>query len=233
MIDTRKFLKAFAGPRETFIGVIDRLRYPMYKRYVGPPRLYEALGRYQFDVLIRWGLRPEHSLLDIGCGSLRAGRFFIHYLNRGNYFGIEPNSHLVKEGVTHNIGDDTITQKCPTFRYDGDFNLSGFGREFDFILAHSIFTHAAQHQIEKCFDSARSVMSPSSLFFANYNRGQCDYLGKEWIYPGHVAFTFESISSWAKKSGLACSELDQEHPTVASWIVAYDPSCHPLMTDSR
>jgi D-alanyl-lipoteichoic acid acyltransferase DltB (MBOAT superfamily) len=47
--------------------------------------LWDVMGKLQFDFLKANGLMPEHSFLDIACGSFRAGRFLIDYLECGNY----------------------------------------------------------------------------------------------------------------------------------------------------
>jgi SAM-dependent methyltransferase len=48
-----------------------------------------AIGEMQFAYLRRHGLRPGHTMLEIGCGNLRAGRLFIEYLDEGHYTGVE------------------------------------------------------------------------------------------------------------------------------------------------
>jgi len=58
---------------------------------VGPDADYDLLRALQFRLLCALGLREHHSVLDVGCGSLRAGRLPITYLAPGRYFGIEPN----------------------------------------------------------------------------------------------------------------------------------------------
>jgi hypothetical protein len=47
-----------------------------------------AIGKMQFAYLKRHGLRPGHTMLEIGCGNLRAGRLFIEYLDEGHYTGV-------------------------------------------------------------------------------------------------------------------------------------------------
>src|SRR5690242_11872125 len=67
---------------------------PHYRSFVGPPERYDLLAALQFNLLTSLGLREYHSLLDIGCGSLRAGRLFMTYLLPGNYCGVEPEQWL-------------------------------------------------------------------------------------------------------------------------------------------
>src|ERR1700754_2300552 len=54
-----------------------------------------ALGQMQVDYLERHGLKPEHRMLDIGCGNLRAGRLFIDSLDTGNYYGVDISPDLL------------------------------------------------------------------------------------------------------------------------------------------
>jgi hypothetical protein len=50
---------------------------------------WEAMGDLQLKLLMSNGLLPEHIVLDIGCGCLRAGVKIIPYLEPDHYFGIE------------------------------------------------------------------------------------------------------------------------------------------------
>ena len=68
---------------------------PQYRAYVGPPEDDDLIAAMTFNLLTTLGLRQHHSLLDIVCASLRIGRLLIPYLNRGKYFGVEPNEWLV------------------------------------------------------------------------------------------------------------------------------------------
>ncbi|MEM7167233.1 MAG: hypothetical protein AAF581_17355 [Planctomycetota bacterium] len=64
---------------------------PHYRAYVGAPGQYDFMGATQFRLLCTLGLRGHHRLLDFGCGSLRAGRLLMTYLEEGRYHGVEPN----------------------------------------------------------------------------------------------------------------------------------------------
>jgi SAM-dependent methyltransferase len=227
-----KMLWALSHPRSALANMVSRVRYPAYKYRVGPPEMYEALGLHQFELLRDCGLRPNHSLLDIGCGSLRAGKFFIRYLDKEKYAGIEPDRRILQEGIRYNLDPRTIEEKNPAFSNDDQFRLTVFDRRFDFILAHSILTHAAQHQIEKCFAQAQQIVKATSLFVANYNKGESDYCGANWIAPGGhhdggahgaVTYTFARISCLAQRAGFQCVELNVTHPTDSSWVALGEP----------
>jgi len=122
----------------------------LYRSYVGPPENYDVAAAMQFNLLTFLGLRDDHYLLDVGCGSLRAGRLFIPYLRAGRYFGVEPEQWLIEEGIQNEIGQDLIRIKQPKFSNDTNFTLSVFGQQFDFILAQSVFSHASQTHMRRC-----------------------------------------------------------------------------------
>src|SRR5262245_60611375 len=60
-----------------------------YERLVGPAGIWPQLQQYQFNALTSLGLKPWHSVIDIGCGPITVGLPLISYLNRGNYVGLD------------------------------------------------------------------------------------------------------------------------------------------------
>ncbi|HEY6360294.1 MAG TPA: nuclear transport factor 2 family protein, partial [Vicinamibacterales bacterium] len=206
--------KATSNPPATSgVGVAD------YRIFVGPPDKYDVVSAMQFNLLTTLGLREHHSLLDIGCGSLRAGRLFIPYLLPERYCGIEPAKWLVEEGIRHELGDDAIRLKRPAFSHDENFTLTGFGRSFDYLIAHSIFSHAAPAQVRRCVSQARDVMTPESILAATYFEGEKSYTGSEWQYPGNVVYRFDDLRAIAGEFRLEASRLAWEHPNGQTWIV--------------
>src|SRR5437870_13686880 len=83
-----------------------------YRAYVGPPQDYDLIAAMTFNLLTTAGLRQHHKLIDVGCGSLRAGRLFIPYLNSGNYIGVEPNEWLVTEAIESEMRDELVRSKA-------------------------------------------------------------------------------------------------------------------------
>lgn len=201
-----------------------------YRAYIGPPDKYDLVSAMQFNLLTALGLREGHFLLDIGCGSLRAGRLFVPYLLEGRYYGIEPEKWLLEEGIARELGEGILGLKRPTFRHADDFSLSAFGRKFDFIVAQSIFSHAAVGQIRRCLAEARQVMTPSSIFAATFAEGAGNYNGDDWVYPDCIHYTFAFFSSLAEEAGLRCQRLDWHHPNGQTWVAITLPTA-PLLPD--
>ena len=166
----------------------------------------------QFNLLTALGLREQHFLLDVGCGSLRAGRLFIPYLLPDRYFGIEPAEWLIQEGIDNELGRDAVRIKRPTFSHIDDFRLSSLGREFDFVLAQSIFTHAPERLIRTCLTEAKQVLVPGGAMAATYFPGPGNHVGDEWVYPDGTAYRPEFMASMAADAGLDLAPLNWRHP---------------------
>ena len=215
-----------------FTTLFRRLKFPSFKRnrslpigsrhyraFVGPPEKYDVVAATQFNLLTTLGLREHHTLLDIGCGSLRAGRLFIPFLLPGNYFGLEPNKWLVDDGIEKEVGRDLIKIKRPGFDHNSEFRLRAFGRQFDYLLAHSIFSHAAPGQIEKCLSEAAAVMHPESVLVATYIHGERNHEGEEWMYPDCVEYTEERMLQFARGAGLVSNPYSWPHPNNQRWLL--------------
>lgn len=173
----------------------------------------------QFNLLTYLGLREHHVLLDIGCGSLRAGKLFIPYLLPGNYYGIEPEQWLLNDGICYEIGQSQIALKRPVFSHDRSFTLSAFHRQFDYVIAQSIFSHASEAQIRQCLDEARQVMTPLSVFAATYLQGQSNYQGDDWVYPACIPYTADHLRHIAEDHGLRYVPISWPHPNGQTWVL--------------
>jgi SAM-dependent methyltransferase len=196
---------------------------PRHRSFIGPSDKYDIVASMQFNLLTTFGLREHHHLLDIGCGSLRAGRLFILYLLPGRYCGLEPEKWLIEEGIDQEIGRDLIRLKQPAFRSDSDFRLSAFERPFDFAVAQSIFSHATAGQIRTCLAEIAKVLRPDGVFLATYVKGDADYTGHEWVYPGCVTYSEATMSRMAAEAGLALRPVACPHPNGQSWVAITHP----------
>ena len=61
------------------------------RAFVGPPAQHDSMGATQFRLVTFSGLQEGHSYLDLGCGSLRAGKLILQYLLSNRYCDIEPS----------------------------------------------------------------------------------------------------------------------------------------------
>ena len=129
--------------------------------------MWEEIGKLQFDFLKEQGLQPKHRLLDIGCGSLRGGVHFVRYLDSGNYVGVDKNRALLDAGRTE-LERCKLTRKELTLIAMQDFDFRSLGREFDYALAHSLFTHLSLNSITRCIVSVDKVLAPQGQLYTTF-----------------------------------------------------------------
>lgn len=197
---------------------------PHYRAYVGPPLQYDFMGLTQLALLYGAGLREWHSVLDIGCGSLRAARLLIPFLEENRYCGIEPNSWLVEEGLEKNIGKDMAGIKKPRFDSNGQFDCGIFGQSFDFVLAQSILSHTKVGMARRCIAEVAKVVNPEGLFLCTFvlpgaASKNVDPPEDEWVYPGLVEISEPTIAKLFSEAGLSHWRLPWFHPR-QTWFAA-------------
>jgi SAM-dependent methyltransferase len=186
---------------------------PHYRAYVGPPQDYDLIGAMTFNLLTTLGLRQHHSLLDVGCGSLRIGRLLIPYLNRGKYFGIEPAEWLVAEGIKHELGETVIQIKQPTFFFTDSPEI--VVREkvpFDFALAQSIFSHCGLDLIKSWLSAISRSLAEDGALVATFLSGEEDSSRTGWVFPECVNYRPSTLERAAGDVNLRFEILDWKHP---------------------
>jgi len=193
-----------------------------YRAYVGPPEDYDLIAAMTFNLLTTLGLRQHHSVLDIGCGSLRIGRLLIPYLNIGRYTGVEPNRWLVDEGVRSETGRDQIRLKRPRFLFAGSADVLPAAPLYDFALAQSIFSHAGPDLVTSWLRGVSSRLKDTGALAATFIVGQEDCQTAGWSYPDCVGYTAETMTAMARNAGLGFLLLDWRHPR-QTWALFRKP----------
>lgn len=144
----------------------DRLARGSHRNHVGGQ--WDELGELQLQFLKGKGLRAGHLFLDVGCGSLRAGRLLATYLYPGHYYGVDINHSLLVAGYEHEL-DDAGRARLPmsnlraTDRFDADF-----GVQFDMAIAQSVFTHVSLNWMRLCLYRVAKVMKPGGRFYVTF-----------------------------------------------------------------
>lgn len=151
--------------------------------------LWHELGELQFRFLVEMGLRPDHVLLDIACGSLRGGVRFVPYLNPGNYMGIDIDAGLIEHGCSVELGETLCEIKKPEFVISSKFEFSKFSRQPDIAFAQSLFTHLIEADIESCLMNLRAFAKPTTVFYATFFEVYNTAYNPSTSHP-HDAFRF-------------------------------------------
>ena len=143
---------------------------------------------------------------------MRSGKLFITYLEKNNYYGLEPNKWLIDESIKNEIGKDLIKIKQPTFNYNSNFNCDVFKQKFDFILAQSIFSHTGQDLLKSSFLKIKNVLKDDGFFLLTILEDTNNSNNKGWIYPDCVTYKRETFKSIAKNAGFYSIKIPWFHP---------------------
>lgn len=194
-----------------------------HRRYVGGVgKNWHEIGRLQFKFLIEQGLTPKDVLLDIACGSLRAGIHIIPYLDKKNYLGIDKEPHLIKAGREIELGKTLEGIKSPEFQLSDDFNYSGFSKKPNFAIAQSLFTHLPPPMIIDCFQKTFDFMESGGRFFATYFVSKNELKNPEVPHDrlGYF-FTKDKITSFGKETGWNVNFIGEWNHPRGQQIVEY------------
>ena len=148
-----------------------------YYRTFGRRAYVRACETARTEVMIH-GLRPEHDVLDIGCGVGNLAVGILDYLT-GAYAGVDVNREAI------DWCGRAITARCRTFTfhhadvYNEAYNRRGAidpaqftfpfpaGR-FDFAFAGSLFTHLLPDSAERYISEIARLLRPSGVCVASF-----------------------------------------------------------------
>ena len=189
----------------------------------GNAAFWDYLGQLQLDYLVEQGLKPEHYLLDVGCGPLRAGVHFIGYLEPGHYAGIDKRAATLERAADVELPRRGLEGKAPLLVVNSNFEFSKLGKTFDYAIAQSVFTHLPLNSIMRCLVEMSRVLRPDGRFYATiYENPQGKtYLGEiqqsERVvsYPDRDKYHYDldTLRAACQGTGLTLSyEGDWGHP---------------------
>jgi SAM-dependent methyltransferase len=129
-----------------------------------------ALGQMQYNYLVNHGLRPEHRMLEIGCGNLRAGWRFIEHLDAGHYYGVDISPDILLDALRV-VAERGLQPKVPTLTLVCDLRFDFLPDEhFDVVHAHSVFSHSPLHIIDECMAHVGRILQPDGWFDFTFDR---------------------------------------------------------------
>jgi len=190
-----------------------------YRQYVGSK--WDTLAAHAFGVMVSRGLLGCHSVLDVGCGSLRVGRLLMAYLERGNYTGIDPNEWLIQAAISEEMGQEYVTRRGATLRVSAG-DSPDENRElglFDFILLQSIFTHSSPSYISRKLSAMKAVSTKRTIILATFIEGDHLTPKTDWVYPGAVKYSRGQILDLCREKFVSAEVLPVlGHPGGHLWL---------------
>jgi len=155
------------------LGLRSWLAGPTARRHalVGPAHLWKMKREFQREFLTNAGLRPDQSLLDVGCGTLRGGVPLITYLLPGRYCGIDVRAEAL-EGARRELALTGLESKHPRLVHSPDLATLDLGRRFDFVWAFSVLIHMSDEVLDGCLTGIGRHLASDGVFFANVKYGK-------------------------------------------------------------
>lgn len=183
-----------------------------HRTYVGGD--WKRIGNWQFKFLVHTaGLNPNHTLLDIACGSLRLGVHAIPYLEPMRYFGLEGEVEILQKGIEEELGNDL--SKDPQFAVNKNFNFDFCGG-YDIAWANSLFSHLSIKDITQCFTNLRKISSPESVFWFTFFPEIAGKLEEKNPLESHARkdfrYKYETLLNVALETGWQFERINASHP---------------------
>ncbi len=152
-------------------------------------------GPMQLERLQKYGLKPHHTLLDIGCGSLRAGLLLCEYLNTGNYTGTDISAEIL-EAAKRFLAEKGLAHKAPVLVLVNGLDFRELdGKKFDYVHAQSVLSHMPPEDTDALFSHLHKVMQKDSQFLTSF------FLSKNTeLYSGNNRRNFFYPFLWMKET---------------------------------
>lgn len=187
------------------VAKVEARRHPRHA-FVGPPQLWALQRRFQFEFLTSHGLRPEHRLLDIGCGTLRGGIPLIEYLETGHYVGVEARAEVLEEGRKE-LAESGLEYKHPLLIQAADPAQIQLEAPFDFAWAFMVLIHMHDEVVDAYLGLVSRGLTEGGEFYANVGLSDRPEIKASWQGFPVVARPLESYQRLAASHGLIVDDL--------------------------
>lgn len=178
---------------------------------VGPPGKWRETRDFQLHLLSLLGLKQDMVLLDVGCGSLRAGLPLIAYLDSANYIGIDAAPECISAAMQL-VSEFDLTAKRPLLLSSQTFGIEelGYVKVVDRIWSYQVLIHFTEDDVHRFMNATAQMLKTTGKAWASVQIAKQDLPFKEvgnWRnYPVNSA-TLDFYQSAAQGAGLSCEVL--------------------------
>jgi SAM-dependent methyltransferase len=161
------------------------------------------------DHLTKNGLSRAQSLLDVGCGTLRAGAPLIAYLDPGNYCGVDIREEIIVEAKAE-VTALGLGAKHPELVHNPDIRTLELGRRFDVVLAASLLFNLEDPILFDVLAAAARHLQPSGRMLGQVipREQHPDWKEIRWLGFPCVVRTLEFYKDAAAANGLRVANIE-------------------------
>lgn len=129
-------------------------------------------------------LKPEHRVVDYGCGSLRIGGHFIRYLAPEHYFGLDVTDGFYKMGQEL-IGQQMMEEKRPRFAViSGESLAKAQIFQPDIVFSSAVSYHVHPSETDVYYGNLQRLTSkPGARLFFDVSISDVPLRNKSWCWP--------------------------------------------------
>ncbi|MDW3206317.1 MAG: class I SAM-dependent methyltransferase [Alphaproteobacteria bacterium] len=158
----------------------------------------------QVNYLKHHDLKPDHDVLEYGCGILRVGLHLLPYLEEGRYTAADISENRIEKGVGilaekgfDRSGYRTVVLTTAEARELGDVR-------YDYILAHDVFAHMPLSECHVCLKSLARHLKPKGQIFVTFDISDEAFSTNAKDYW----FTRDQIRKMAEEARLVSQEME-------------------------
>ena len=139
---------------------------------------------WQLDFLKKFGLKPNHKLLEYGFGLIVGSEFIIEYLDKDKFVGVEISELLVRE-AKRRIKMKKLEEKNPKFLY---LDFPSFdclkNMTFDFVWSGAVISHISPESLKIIFSELKKFIHKGSKIYFDfrYSEKTKQTSFKSWYY---------------------------------------------------
>jgi SAM-dependent methyltransferase len=183
------------------------------RRAIGDPN--DAIGPIQRGIVIRAGLQPGHSLIDVGCGCGQLAAAIESYLSNGSYLGTDVVPQFV------DFASRRIKSKSFRFSVVEGLTIPAHDESADMVTMFSVLTHLHQAESYRLLREATRTLRPGGTIVASFLEFGCpdhwqffeDYVNLERAPHLNAFIEPDVFGVWAEHLGLKAEIV----PAAAEW----------------
>ena len=142
-------------------------------------------GNYHFKKLKeKFRITPKDVVVDYGCGSLRIGKFFINYLNKNNYYGLDVTNIFYNLGLKR-LDNRLIKNKKPNlYEINSKILKEISNKKIKIVYSIAVLIHIPPHELKSFLRNIFYIKQPDTKIYIDFleSNENLQVNKTSWIY---------------------------------------------------